>query len=69
MNTATNNTSKATTNQNVKTSSSVAQMTISLIGGASLLIGLWAVACFIGALAGNGPMAMIKGFISAVTGM
>ncbi|MBU0673890.1 MAG: hypothetical protein KJ950_04535 [Proteobacteria bacterium] len=68
MTTATNNTRTATT-QKVDASSAADKMTISLIGGASALIGLWAAACFVGVLISNGPAATIKGFFSAVTGM
>ena len=68
MTTATNNTRTAT-NAKTNTSSAADKMTISLMGGASLLIGLWAAACFIGAVVSNGPAGVIKGFFSAVTGM
>ena len=68
MTTATNKTRTAT-NAKANTSSSVDKMTISLMGGASLLIGLWAAACFVGAVISNGPAGVIKGFFSAVTGM
>ncbi|MBU0676338.1 MAG: hypothetical protein KJ950_16990 [Proteobacteria bacterium] len=43
--------------------------TVALFGGASLLIGLWAVACFVGAVVSAGPVGVIKGYFSAVTGL
>ena len=46
-----------------------ARLTLSVIGGASLLIGLWAAACFLGALVSTGPVGLIKGYFAAVTGM
>jgi len=36
---------------------------------AAALIGLWGAACMIGGLANVGPVGLIKGFISAVTGV
>ncbi len=34
----------------------------------SLAIGVWSILAFLTALAGEGPMALVAGFISAVTG-
>ncbi len=58
--------------------SSVAQATtdslistgaVAVFGTISTLVGLWAVACFVGALlATGGPIALAQGWISAVTG-
>lgn len=45
------------------------KVTVALFGGAAALIGLWAVACFVGALLSNGPLGLIKGYFSAVTGL
>lgn len=40
------------------------------IGGlACALIGLWGVACLLSALVGSGPAEMIRGYITAVTGI
>jgi hypothetical protein len=44
------------------------KVTVALFGGAAALIGLWAVACFAGALMTAGPLGLIKGFFSAVSG-
>lgn len=44
------------------------KVTVALFGGAAALIGLWAVACFVGALMSVGPLGLIKGFFAAVTG-
>ncbi|NTV13024.1 MAG: hypothetical protein HGA96_03685 [Desulfobulbaceae bacterium] len=45
------------------------KVTVALFGGAATLIGLWAVACFAGAIMTAGPLGVIKGFFSAVTGL
>ncbi|NTV14456.1 MAG: hypothetical protein HGA96_11095 [Desulfobulbaceae bacterium] len=45
------------------------KVTVALFGGASLLLGLWAVACFAGALMNVGPLGLLQGFLAAVTGM
>ena len=45
------------------------KVTVALFGGASMVIGLWAVACFAGALLTAGPVGLVQGFISAVTGL
>ena len=68
MTTATNNTRTAT-NAKTNTSSSADKMTISLMGGATVMIGLWAAACFAGGVISNGPVEVIKGFFTAVTGI
>ena len=48
---------------------SVSRITITAMGVVSGLIGLWAVACIAGALVSSGPVGLISGFVSAVTGM
>ncbi len=42
---------------------------VSVVMGMSALIGIWGLACMIGGLASNGVGGMLKGYISAVTGM
>jgi len=54
---------------NVQALDTTAKVTLALFGGASLLIGLWAVACFAGALISAGPLGLVKAYFSAVTGM
>lgn len=44
------------------------KVTVALFGGTAALVGLWAVACFAGAVLSNGPLGVIKGYFSAVTG-
>ena len=39
------------------------------MGGISGLVGLWAVACFASALLQNGPVEMVKGFVTAMMGV
>ncbi len=42
---------------------------VGVVGVASCLIGIWAVACFVGGLvASGGPLAMAKNWFSAVIG-
>lgn len=42
---------------------------LTAFGAISSLIGLWAVACFVGAmLASGGPLSLVKAWITAVTG-
>lgn len=38
------------------------------MGAVSGLIGIWAVACMVGALANHGMVGMVTGFISALVG-
>ncbi|NTV14751.1 MAG: hypothetical protein HGA96_12605 [Desulfobulbaceae bacterium] len=45
------------------------KVTVALFGGAAALIGLWAVACFASAIMSAGPLGVLKGYFSAVTGM
>lgn len=44
------------------------KVTVALFGGTATLVGLWAVACFAGAVLSNGPLGVVKGYFSAVTG-
>jgi hypothetical protein len=47
----------------------VGKGTVAVMGGISVLVGLWAVACFVGAMvASGGPLALVQSWISAVTG-
>lgn len=48
---------------------SVSRGSVAAMGGVSALIGLWAAACFVGAMVSSGPLSLAKGFFSAVTGM
>lgn len=67
MNTMTNTKTQAT----VKTQAGVDAISkgaIAVMGGTSAVIGLWAVACFVGAAISGGPVTMVKGFISAIIG-
>ena len=45
------------------------KVTVALFGGAAMVIGLWAVACFAGAVMTAGPVGLVQGFISAVPGL
>lgn len=44
------------------------KVTVALFGGTAALVGLWAVACLAGAVLSNGPLGVVKGYFSAVTG-
>ncbi|MFZ5762542.1 MAG: hypothetical protein ACOY8P_06405 [Thermodesulfobacteriota bacterium] len=47
----------------------VSKGAVTALGVASALVGLWAVACFVGGmLASGGPIDMARAWISAVTG-
>ena len=71
-----------TTNVETKTRNKVSavdtsQATVELSRGATIaavtvpaLIGIWGLACFVGGMvASGGPLAMVKNYFSAVTGM
>ena len=60
---------KTNTQVKVNASETAERATIAILGGASVLIGLWAVACFAAALVSTGPVGLIKAYFSAVTGM
>ncbi len=47
-------------------SSVVASQALGTVGVASGLIGLWAVACMVGAVVTQGPLAMVTGWFSAM---
>jgi len=55
--------------ENVQALDAAGKATVTLFGGVSLLIGLWSVACFAGALLSAGPVGLIKAYFSAVTGI
>ncbi|MFZ5775450.1 MAG: hypothetical protein ACOY3Z_08215 [Thermodesulfobacteriota bacterium] len=43
---------------------------LTVMGTASALVGLWAVACFVAAMVqSGGPISLVKDWISAVTGI
>ena len=47
----------------------VSKTSIALMAGTSATIGIWSVACFAAALLSNGPVGLLKGAITAVTGL
>lgn len=48
----------------------VSKGALTALGVASVLIGLWAVACFIGGMVvSGGPFALAKAWVSAITGV
>ena len=47
---------------------SISRATITAMGAVSGLIGLWAVACVVGAIASNGAGAVLTGFFAALGG-
>lgn len=58
------------TNADTQVQSEVFKGAMFVTTAASATIGLWAVACFVGGLvASGGPISMLKGFITAVTGI
>lgn len=48
---------------------SVSKGSVAAMAGVSALIGLWAAACFVGAMVSSGPLSLVKGWFSAITGM
>lgn len=49
---------------------SISKGSIAVMGGVSALIGLWAVACFVGAMITNGgPLALVGSWFQAISGM
>ncbi len=49
---------------------SISKGSLAVLAVATALIGLWAVACFVGASISSGsPLAMVKGWFSALIGM
>ena len=61
------------TNSNVKSEvgsgvETVSKVSIGVMGFVSLLVGVWAVACLVGALVSTGPAGVIAGFFSAILG-
>ena len=63
------NQTKTQVKENVQALDVVGKVTVALFGGAAALIGLWAVACFAGAVIGSGPLGVLKGYFAAVTGL
>ncbi|MBU0485778.1 MAG: hypothetical protein KKB30_14845 [Proteobacteria bacterium] len=43
-----------------------AKGTFAVVGGAAVIIGLWAAACFIAALVNAGPLGLVKSWFVAV---
>jgi len=47
----------------------LSRISITTMGAASGFIGLWAATCFMVALVSNGPLGLIRSYITAVTGL
>ena len=48
----------------------ISRGTIAAMGGVSALVGIWAAACFVGALFSvGGPLELAKSWFQAITGM
>ena len=68
----TNTNTKTRTRTAVNTTSAVdtvSKTSIITMAVASGLVGLWAVSCLVGAFLSEGPVQVIKGFFTAVTGI
>lgn len=64
-------TTKTNSAANVNTASGIdtlSRASLISMGVASGLIGLWATACLVGAVMGNGAGAVVSGFFSALVG-
>ncbi len=47
----------------------VSQFIFTIVSASALLIGLWGAACLISGLVSNGFFSMVRGYISAITGI
>ena len=63
------NKTRSKTAANAAVLEKAAMGSIALMGGISLSIGIWSVVCLAAAFAANGPVSMMQGFLTAVTGM
>jgi hypothetical protein len=64
-------TAQATTKTTAKVNvaQETGQYAVKAIGLLSALIGIWGTACLIGGLADSGATGLVKGFVTALTGM
>ena len=46
----------------------VLSVLMTLLSASALLIGVWAAACFVGALWSHGLISVLRGYVTAVTG-
>ena len=46
----------------------VLSILMTVVSASALAIGLWAIACFVSALVGHGLAALVRGYITAITG-
>lgn len=63
------NKTKTQVQVNAATLDTTGKVTVALFGGTAMLIGMWAAACFVGAILSAGPVGALKGYFSAVTGL
>ncbi len=47
----------------------VSQFIFTIVSATALLIGIWGAACLIGGLVSNGFFSMVRGYITAITGV
>lgn len=47
----------------------ISQFAFTIISATALLIGIWGAACLISGLASNGFISMVRGYITAITGV
>ena len=57
------------TTANVDVAQETGQYAVKAIGVLAALIGIWGTACLIGGLANSGATGLVKGFVTALTGM
>ncbi|HIJ78923.1 MAG: hypothetical protein OEY01_07625 [Desulfobulbaceae bacterium] len=63
---------KTTTNEIVNSVAGIDALTkggVAIMGGASAVIGIWAVSCLVSAASVAGPLALVKSFFTAVAGI
>ena len=53
----------------VEVTHDVLSVLMTLLSVSAALIGIWAAACFVGAIINHGLMSVIRGYVTAVTGL
>lgn len=46
----------------------VLSILMTMVSASALIIGVWAIACFVAALVNHGLTALVRGYVSAITG-
>ena len=65
----TNTKTRTSVDTKVNTQDTISKAAVYTTTGAAALIGLWAAACFVGALVSEGPIGLFTGWFKAVAGI